>query len=67
MSSITPGQVYLHKNGVKYVVMRLANVYVTSDKRDEYPLLVVYYNPLDPDKLWAKSPDGFLKNRTLVS
>lgn len=61
---LKPDSVWLHENGVQYTVLILTNVNVSSEKRDEYPLSVVYMNP--EGDVYSKSVEGFLNKRTLI-
>lgn len=58
------GSYWKHKNGKIYRVMYIANENADEDRRDEYPLMVVYCS--DDGVVWAKSVEGFLRSRERV-
>lgn len=61
---VSAGQVYIHENGNEYQVLMLTNEHASPDKRDEYPLTVVYQGP--DGRRWSKSVEAFLLKRRLV-
>ena len=55
---------WVHTNGDRYRVIKILNRYAEDCRRDEYPLLVEYEGT--DGRVWAKSPEGFLRSRTEV-
>lgn len=53
-----------HTNGNLYAFIKFLNAHASPDRRDEYPLLVEYQG--FDGKVWAKSLEGFLRNRKEV-
>lgn len=52
---------WLHKNGQTHKVLYIANRHIDEDKRDEYPLLVVYIG--EDNQVWAETIEMFLRSR----
>lgn len=59
------GSTWLHTNGKTYVVLMVSNLDISDDKREEYPITVLY--TADFQKMYSKPLAAFLKNRTFVS
>jgi len=48
-----------------YEVIYIANLHVEADRRDDFPILVVYRR-LDDGAIYARPPSLFMASRTLV-
>ena len=64
---IKANQLWEHKNKHTYRVLYIANEFADQEQASEYPIMVIYTRYDESDgKIWAKSPDGFLRSRTLI-
>ena len=46
------GTFWLHKSGTKYEVINVCNLHANNERREEYPLLVIYRG--DDGKVWSR-------------
>lgn len=51
-----------HGSGKMYVVVMITNQYTTQP--DRFPVTVVYYDSMDPTKVWSRPLEEFLKSMT---
>lgn len=65
METVEIGSTWLHKNGNIYEVLLITNKYADDNKKDEYPLTVVYQGP--DGKIWSKPVYDFIKSRVYIS
>lgn len=56
---------WLHTNGEIYTVFGVANKSILDGDRDEFPLMIVYFDA--GHNIYCKHPTLFLKNRTRVT
>jgi hypothetical protein len=60
-----PGTRWQHnKSGDKYKVALIANAYADSDRKDEYPTLVIYRDRMGRD--WSRHLDNFMASFTAI-
>lgn len=58
INEIRSGSVWEHSNGIRYVVLFLANIDTTLPEK--YPISIVYIGTHN-HKIWVKSLDNWLK------
>jgi hypothetical protein len=47
------GTIYQHKNGEKYKVILITNLFASPYRRDEYPITIIYRN-IGDETIWSR-------------